>query len=281
MKKDMSSNIINLSFDDMYENIKLKGYGGFGFSSFHTNMHNHPDFYEITYIVSGIYTHIYEGSTEVVTPGTLLLLSPHSIHQLYSEPKQSTFFAICIEKAFFQNFLTQHFPDFSANAIPKLMKTHLDNTDFSYLEQLGHQLSVPHPSAHIADRLVYIALSCLFYEKTQRKNSKTQHVQYVLDILNEPINLNLSAKELYETVPISPPILIRNFKEQTGYTIVEYKTKKKMELAANLLQNSNKKIIDIAYELRYESLSHFLYCFKKEFGMTPTEYRHKYKSSRR
>ena len=67
--------------------------------------------------------------------------------------------------------------------------------------------------------------------------------------------------------------MIKLFKEQTGYTIIQYKNKKKLELATNMLINSDKKIIDITYELHFESLSYFVRSFRKEFGINPTEYR--------
>lgn len=263
------------SFDEMYTNIKIGGYGGFGFSSFETGMHMHPDFYEITFVTSGVYTHIYDSKTEIVTSGTLLFLAPHSIHQLYSDPMQATYFAICIKKDYFHDFLSRHFPDFSEIIMPRCQQIRLDTTDLTYLEQLGHQLNAPHPPLHVADTILYIVLTNLLYKKAQVRNSKTHYVQYILSVLNEPNNLNLSAKELYDIVDISAPVLIRKFKEQTGYTISEYKAKKKLEFASEMLKNTDKKIIDIAFELHYESLSYFLRCFKKEFGVTPSEYRKK------
>ncbi len=278
MSRNTNNKIWNKSFDEAYGNAKTSGYGGFGFSSYGTSMHYHPDFYELTYIVSGVCTHIYENTSKVITPGTLMLMTPHSTHRIYFEPLQATFFAICIQKDYFHNFLEQHFPEFSENALPKCTQLNLDNQVLAYLEYLGHQLSVPHPSFHVADTILYLVLMNMFYKNMKSKTSKANHVQYLLSILNEPINLNLSAKDLYEAVSdVSVPVLIKNFKEQTGYTIVEYKTKKKMEFAADMLQNSTKKVIDIAYELHYESLSYFLRCFKKEFGMTPTEYRERYR----
>ena len=50
-----------------------------------------------------------------------------------------------------------------------------------------------------------------------------------------------------------------------------------MDLAASMLKDTNKKVIDIAYELHYDSLNYFLRAFKKEFGVTPTEYRKIYR----
>ena len=272
-----NSNIIKYSFDNVYDNFKVGPYGGFGFCSIDTGTHHHNDYYEITFVVSGVYIHTYKGRTYNLTPGDLILMTPHSEHQLYTEPMQATFFAICIHEDFFMSFLKQHFPEFEEHVFSKCTMTHLDSTDFNYLEQLGRQLSVTRPPRHVADTLTYLALVNIFHKNNPTSKSKSEPVQRILNMLNEPSLLHMSAQRLYSTVGISASTIIKNFKEQTGYTIVEYKNKKRMEFAANMLRNTDKKIIDIAYELRFESLSYFLRTFKKEFGITPTEYRKNHK----
>ena len=113
----------------------------------------------------------------------------------------------------------------------------------------------------------------IFHKKNTPQTNKSNYVRRIIDILNEPASLNISVKNLYSAVDISTSTLIKLFKEETGYTIVQYKNKKKLELAANMIKSSNKKIVDIAYEFHYDSLSYFVRSFKKEFGLTPIEYR--------
>ena len=268
----------NYDFDEVYANIKLGSYGGFGFTSIDTKHHRHNDYYEITCVISGVYIHTYKGRNYNLTPGDLILMSPRSEHQLYTEPMQATFFAICIREDFFRSFIKQHFPDYSDNPLSKCTIVHLDTADFAYLEQLGRKLSATRPSIHVADMLTYLALTNVFHDKGNQKKDNSEYVQRLLNVLNEPSNLHMPAERIYKTVNLSVPTITKIFKEQTGYTIVEYKNKKRMELAANMLKSSDKKIIDIAYELHYEALSCFLRAFKKEYGMTPTEYRRKYKN---
>lgn len=45
------------------------------------------------------------------------------------------------------------------------------------------------------------------------------------------------------------------------------------DLASTLLQNTDRKIIDIAYELGYADPAHFIRAFGRLAGMSPCEYR--------
>lgn len=265
-------------FDKVYNDIRLGSYGGFGFSSLNTNLHRHEDYYEITIVISGVFTHSYQNDNVPIIPGTLLLMGPRSEHHLYTEPLQATFFALCIREDYFLSFVKQHFPDFAENPLPKCTMLHLDATDFAYLEQLGRQMSVTKPSLYVADMITYLSLVNVFHKKLSPNKKSSIPIHRVLELLNEPSNLNLSTTALYEAVGAPVPVLLKTFKEQTGYTIVGYRNMKKMEFAANMLRNSDKKVIDIAYELQFESLSYFLRSFKKEFGVTPTEYRKAHKT---
>lgn len=268
-----NSQIFNLSFDAEYEDLRVGGYGGFGFSSFDVSAHCHNDYYEITCVTSGVYIHTHNGEMYNLTPGSLIFMTPQSIHQLYTEPLQATFYAICIHEDYFRIFMEQHFPEYANHAFPPCTTVHLDAADFTFLQRLGYQMSVPRPPLHVADMITYLTLVNILFKKNQPQADRTEHVQRVLSILSEPGNLHIATNRLYQAVEIAPSTLIKSFKEQTGYTIVGYKNKKRLEIAVDMLKNSNKKVIDIAYELHFGSLRCFLRSFKKEFGMTPTEYR--------
>ena len=113
-----------------------------------------------------------------------------------------------------------------------------------------------------------------------KQNNDAYYVNEIISILNNPANLNLSATELCNYFHESIPTILKNFKYQTGYTIIEYKNKKRLDLACDMLRDPDLKITDIAFHLNYDSLSYFLRAFKKRFGMTPTEYRMQLKVQR-
>ena len=262
------------SFKEM--ELTLDSFGNFGFQSVDSYMHRHGDYYEIILGISGVYEHTYNGNTTNLNRGTLLLLTPYSVHQLYTEPMQATHFVVCIEQNFFKEFAKQHCSNFSVDSLPELSTVYLNEKETDYFEFLCHQLCATQPSRYTAEIITYLTLMSVFTQMSKQRNESIYYVDRILSILNNPVSLNMSAKHLCEQFPESTPTILKNFKKQTGCTIVQYKNKKKMEMATEMLRNSSTPITDIAYELHYESLSYFLRAFKQEYGITPTEYRQKY-----
>jgi AraC-like DNA-binding protein len=53
----------------------------------------------------------------------------------------------------------------------------------------------------------------------------------------------------------------------------------RIEKAKNLLLNQNLRVSEIAYEVGFQSLTHFNRVFKKVIGQAPTEYRAQVKAA--
>ncbi|MNN71188.1 HTH-type transcriptional activator Btr [compost metagenome] len=65
----------------------------------------------------------------------------------------------------------------------------------------------------------------------------------------------------------------RLFKEVTGTTINHMIIRLRMDEAARLLKDPLTKIYEICDRIGYADQDHFRESFKKQFGLTPTEYR--------
>lgn len=63
------------------------------------------------------------------------------------------------------------------------------------------------------------------------------------------------------------------FKKATGINFTAYVSRVRAEKAKNLLLNPNLRVSEIAYEVGFQSLTHFNRVFKKIVGESPTEYR--------
>lgn len=72
---------------------------------------------------------------------------------------------------------------------------------------------------------------------------------------------------------ISPSKLKIDFKLVYGTSILQYNIDRKMQLANQLLQNTNMQIKSIALEVGYDSPSKFTAAFKKRFGQLPSVFR--------
>jgi len=74
---------------------------------------------------------------------------------------------------------------------------------------------------------------------------------------------------------MSRSVLYRKIKAISGYTIQEFIMVCKLKKAANLLINAPESISEIAYSSGFSNAKHFSTKFRKQFGITPTEFRKK------
>jgi AraC-like DNA-binding protein len=92
---------------------------------------------------------------------------------------------------------------------------------------------------------------------------------YVASHQSDPIKLEQIARALN----VSKYHFCRSFKHATGLTFVEYLSRVRIEKAKILLHNNNLRVSEIAYEVGFQSITHFNRIFRKLVGYSPTEYR--------
>lgn len=107
-------------------------------------------------------------------------------------------------------------------------------------------------------------------KKDEHENSLVRRAQeYIQDNYQKDLSLDELSKEL----DISPYYFSKLFKEETGSNFVEYVTKLRMTRAKGLLRDEQRSMKEICAEVGYSDPNYFSRLFKKNFGVTPTEYR--------
>ena len=81
--------------------------------------------------------------------------------------------------------------------------------------------------------------------------------------------------ELAKTYLKNEKYIGRLFKKEIGMSYSEYARERKLEDAKSMIDQSNEKIINIALECGFNSISYFNRAFHKKYGLSPTEYRAK------
>ena len=102
-------------------------------------------------------------------------------------------------------------------------------------------------------------------EKPFIKNIKS----YIESNLDFKININ----QIADAFHYNPRYLGRLFKQQTGNTINDYITYRRLKRAKTLLSDTEASVIDISNEVGFNNVTYFNRLFKKSFGITPTKYR--------
>ena len=100
-------------------------------------------------------------------------------------------------------------------------------------------------------------------------------IQYIEDHLKDPV----VSDDIAESVAISVRHLQRSFRECTGYTVIHYLRKRRLEQACVELIETKKRILDIAIDYQFQSQEVFTRAFRQRFGLTPRSFRSKQSST--
>lgn len=93
------------------------------------------------------------------------------------------------------------------------------------------------------------------------------------EFIREHHSEDLSLGQVAAAVHTSICYFCKLFRKATGATFTEFVSRLRVEAARNLLLNPNLRVSEIAYEVGFQSLTHFNRVFKKVVGESPTEYR--------
>ncbi len=105
------------------------------------------------------------------------------------------------------------------------------------------------------------------------KRTYPKTIHKALIIIRESYTTPVSLAKLSVSCFISPEHLSRLFKKETGYTVTEFINTLRVSQASQLLVNTDKTVLDIAFESGFNTVEHFHRIFKKHTQMTPHRYR--------
>jgi YesN/AraC family two-component response regulator len=104
--------------------------------------------------------------------------------------------------------------------------------------------------------------------KTSRKTNLIEILQYIEQHYKE-----CTLTSLAEMFSFNANYLGNMLKERTGKTFLELVQTQRMIEAASLLNDTDKSIDEVAYQVGYDSLSFFYRKFKEHYGETPSRFR--------
>ncbi len=107
----------------------------------------------------------------------------------------------------------------------------------------------------------------------ERENAEPPAIVRAKAFINEHSGEELSLEQVAKAVNMSSFYFCKMFKKFAGVNFTEYVSRIRIEKARNLLLNPNLRISEIAYEVGFQSLTHFNRVFKKVLGQSPTDFR--------
>lgn len=106
-----------------------------------------------------------------------------------------------------------------------------------------------------------------------------QRIQTVLNLIERNLHKGITLEEAADLAHVSPCYLSRLFRKEMNMTFISYLKGQRIERAKELLQNSDLPITNVSLDLSYTDANYFCKAFKKEVGLSPSEYRRQFQKS--
>ena len=267
-------------------NLEKTGYLKEDFRLFHINdqtkkdfSYHYHDFHKIIVFISGKVTYHIEGKAYHLKPRDILLVSQGAIHKPEIDPSvpyERYIFWIrddlscqelntCFQKANDRSFnlvradsaLQERLKDL----LPEIEQT-LQNTHF------GDPIL---KDALFTQFMIYI--NRIFLRTSSSPDKKTYssdtQVDQLLKYINRNLSENLSIDQLANRFFFSKYHMMRKFKNETGYTIHNYITSKRLLMARSLI-SQGMPVMKAAQASGFHDYTTFVRAYKKQFGKAPS-----------
>ena len=109
--------------------------------------------------------------------------------------------------------------------------------------------------------------------ETQVKGNDEALMERIMKVVNQHLDdSDFNVEMLTKEVGISRAQLHRKMKEMTGLPVSEFIRNIRLEQAVRLLEEQKINVTQVAYTVGFSNLAHFSTVFRKQFGVSPSEY---------
>ena len=267
-------------------NLEKTGYLKEDFRLFHINdqtkkdfSYHYHDFHKIIVFISGKVTYHIEGKAYHLKPRDILLVSQGAIHKPEIDP------SVPYERYIFWirddlscqelNTCFQKANDRSFNLV------RADSVLQERLKDLLPEIGQTLQSKHFGDTVLRNALftqfmiyiNRIFLRTSSSPDKKTYssdtQVEQLLKYINRNLSENLSIDQLANRFFFSKYHMMRKFKNETGYTIHNYITSKRLLMARSLI-SQGMPVMKAAQASGFHDYTTFVRAYKKQFGKAPS-----------
>ena len=146
---------------------------------------------------------------------------------------------------------------------------YIDKLFSSFMKKIELQLSVE----GVVELFREIVIKYTMLVKNHSLCQYSPLIRKVMVNIDKDLAGDLTLRTQARLLDVNSSYLSATFKKETGFTLTEYVTRKRMEYAKFLLDSTNMQIHTIASYCGIPDICYFTKIFKRQVGMSPTEYR--------
>ncbi len=269
----------------MNNNIDICAYYALNLNEYKMDAHKH-DMYEIMYATSGECTVYFEDEIIKLKRGEFIVIHPQVEHKLQIV-NQSNCSVLNLEWVLGKGFINLNDAYNNSVFIKNFFKERFkykklyDEGQFGFaLKDLIQVLGSTANDKYLI-QVIFIRL-LLEMSKAFENSSYYSSVKYInlaKKYIKENLSSDLNVELIATNAGISGYYLQSLFSKYLNSGVINYVNDLRIQKACYLLKNSNLSVMDIAFELGYNSRQHFSYTFEKRCKMSPQNYKKLYKQT--
>ena len=244
--------------------------------------HSHL-FFEVFYITSKSIEHEVNGEKTLLSVGDIYFLRPGDSHTFLRDKKNTSEHRdILLSGALVKracDYLDDSFYNiFTSSKQPFRFK--LAQSEFNVLEDEFTSFSNVQATAisvNLSSRENYLAVLLLNMLLARLQNHHASiypvWVQNLIAELNDKDNFVKQVNEILDNVNYNNCYISRAFTKHVGMTISEYFINAKIFYSVKLLRFTQMSIAEVAISSGFSTITYYNRVFKKQFGVSPSEYR--------
>lgn len=241
------------------------------------------EFYELSLILAGEGSHIFNGVNYELGPGSIFLLTPADFHGLTPLPGETfEIYNIIFSEEFLEEELRHLLFDNSRRYLTAFTGEILQQAIES-CRRIETELAGKQPGHHLVVRselttlLVVLARRCVAAapepETSIGSDFAPPAIRKAITFIQHHFREEISLPDIAGQARLNPNYFSERFKDITGSSFQRYVINLRLDFAASLLRVSQLPVTEICYASGFKTLSHFERIFKLKFNQTPHAYR--------
>ncbi len=244
-------------------------------------VHAHYDEFEIYYFLEGDLYFAFEGKCYAVSEGDMIIIAPDTLHRPIIKTLCRYYRKrILFSKEIFSQLNTYALP---VSALLRKRKMIMVNKETVYSLGLGTLFDrIENSLAQNNEYEDFCALTSLFSllikaEKSSRQDdnaplpSNNQKISEIVKYIEENISEDLNYKTISEKFFVTEKYLYKLFKKETGFTLSNYITERRIIKAQSVL-NAGGTANEAAAASGFSDYSVFYRSFLRKVGIPPSQY---------
>lgn len=248
---------------------------------------------EIIYVYEGAGRVVLGGETFPIRPGMLFFFRPYQLHHVYAnvspeQPYTRTIFHFDPQHIDEQlrSFTKRHalfaalwrgqnkIQAYDLAEFKTVIEHNLEDYQRSRKAGKGEDIEeITMMILRLLDYMIRSSTSGLKAPAWANERKSVGYAQEAMQWIDEHYQESFHLNDLADALHISKFYLSKLFHEETGSTLKEYITAKRMRHACRLLETTTKPVEWIGNEVGVPNASYFVQVFKQEVGTTPLKYR--------